>query len=269
MAYETNKKPAMSVILKSQAVNDLGKTLDLTQEQLAKAKSSALALSTSSILKNCEPFSLVKYCFETARYNFSRDDCIYPVPYGNSVQAQVGYKGFREIAMRSGKYNEINASPVYSCDKVKRDRLTGKIVVEFEENVSATENAEIIGYYAYALGKDNTLLNSLYMSIDQLDQHGKKYSKSYSSLWGDKKFGFPKMAMKTVIKQLCGQLDNTPQLDELKKVDQIVFGGQNQSNEYLDNPMNKNKTFVDIEPIVEPQEELNLDLGEETDNQPF
>ena len=49
MAYETNKKPTMSVILKSQAVNELGKSLDLTQEQLAKAKSRALALSSSSV----------------------------------------------------------------------------------------------------------------------------------------------------------------------------------------------------------------------------
>lgn len=267
MAYEMNKKPTMSVILKSQAVAELGKSLDLTQEQLAKAKSSALALSSSSILKNCEPFSLVKYCYETARYNFSRDDCIYPVPYGNSVQAQVGYKGFREIAMRSGKYNEINASPVYSCDKVKRDRLTGKIVVEFEEDINATENASIVGYYAYALGKDNTLLNSYYMSVNTLEEHGKKYSKSYNSLWGDKKFGFPKMAMKTVIKQLCSQLDNTPMLDDLKKVDQIVFGGQNQTNEYLDNPMNKNKTFVDIEPIE--NEEIDLNIVEEDNEQPF
>lgn len=265
MAYETNKKPTMSVILKSQAISELGKSLELTQEQLAKAKSSALALSSNPTLKNCEPFSLVKYCYEMARYNFSRDDCAYPVPYGNSVQAQVGYKGFREIAMRSGKYNEINASPVYSCDKVKRDRLTGKIVVEFEEDINAIENADIVGYYAYALGKDNTLLNSFYMSVSALEEHGKKYSKSYNSIWGDKKFGFPKMAMKTVIKQLCSQLDNTPQLDALKKVDQIVFGGENQSNEYLDNPMNKNKTFVDIEPI----EKEELVIEEDTTEEPF
>lgn len=267
MAYETTqKKPNMSVILKSQAISELGKSLELTQEQLAKAKSSALALSSNPVLRSCEPFSLVKFCFEMARYNFSRDDCAYAVPYNGSIQAQISYRGFREIAMRSGKYNEINASPVYSCDKVKRDRLTGKIIVEFEEDINAINGAEIVGYYAYALGKDNTLLNSLYMSVIQLEEHGKKYSKSYSSLWGDKKFGFPKMAMKTVIKQLCSQLDNTPQLDELKKVDQIVFGGQNQTNEYLDNPMNKNKTFVDIEPIEEEQEIL---IEEETQDQPF
>lgn len=249
MAYELQNKPKMSVLLKSQAIKDLSQSLDLTQAQLMKAKTTALALSTNDNLKNCDPQSLIKYCLESVRYGFTRDDAIYPVPYGNNIQAQVGYKGFREIAMRSGKYNEINASPVYACDKVKRDKLTGKIVVEFEEDINATNGAEIVGYYAYALGTDNQLLNSVYMSVATLEEHGKKYSKSYNKLWGDKKFGFPKMAMKTVIKQLCAQLDNTPQLDELRKVDQLVFGGLNQSNEYLDNPLNKNKDFVEVEEV--------------------
>lgn len=263
MAYEQTNQPKMSVVLKSNSVVELGKTLCLSPRQIQKANSTALALATNEQLKYCSPASIVKYTYEVAKYDFSRDDCVYPVPYKNYIQAQVSYKGFREIAMRSGKYNEINASPVYSCDKVKRDRITGKVVIEFNEDYTATENATIIGYYAYALGTQNQLLNSVYMSVVDLENHGKKYSKSFNSLWGDKKFGFPKMAMKTVIKQLCGQLDNTPLLDELKKADQIVFGGLNQSNEYLDNPTNKNQTFVDIEPVDTETGEVNDDVFSE------
>ena len=120
MAGEVVKKqPTMSVILASNSIAELGKSLCLTEKQLMKARSSALTLSSDPKLSKCDPYSLVKYCFEIARYNFSRDDCAYPVPYGNKVQAQIGYKGFRELAMESQKYDEVIDRVMSVLEKAK------------------------------------------------------------------------------------------------------------------------------------------------------
>ena len=230
------EKQKMSVILASTAVTELGKSLNLTQEQQMKAKSSALKLSSDIKLKNCDPFSLIRYCYEIARYNFTRDDCAYPVPYGNQVQMQIGYKGYRELAMGSQKYDDIDAVEVYDCDKVIRDRQTGQIKVEFNEDYLATKNAKLVGFYAFAITKDGRVSNTLFWTLEECEKHGRHYSKTYSSIWGDKEFGFNKMARKTLIKQLCQKLDQTPELKDALQNDQIVFGKEGEDNKYLDNP---------------------------------
>lgn len=256
MATEVvRKQPTMSAILASNSIAELGRSLCLDEKQLMKARSSALTLSSDPKLSKCDPFSLVKYCFEIARYNFTRDDCAYPVPYGNKVQAQIGYKGFRELAMESGKYDEITCSEVYSCDKVTRDRVTGQINVEFNEDYMATTKAELIGFFAFARTKEGKVSNSLFWTKEQCEKHGKHYSKTYASIWGDKEFGFVKMAKKTLIKQLCQELDQTPQLTNAIKHDQIVFGGKNEDDKYLDNPT--------LEPVVRKTTVTNTIIPEE------
>ncbi len=237
MANELSTKLTVSQALAKPAIIELGKNLELTQEQLAKARSSALTLQSSPTLKNCDGLSIVKYCYETARYNFTRDDAIYPVPYGNGVQAQMGYKGFRELAMRSQKYNEISCSAVYDCDKVYRDRDTGSIKVEFNEDINATLKAKVIGYYAYAINKIGQLTNSIYWTKSMCEAHGKKYSKTYDKTWGRDSYMFDKMAKKTVIKQLCSELDQTPELTRALQQDQIVYGADGKTS-YEDNPQN-------------------------------
>lgn len=260
MANEiTTKKPTMSMALASNGIKELGANLSLTSEQINRAKSTALALSSDPKLSKCDPFSLIKYCFETARYNFTRDDCIYPVPYGDKVQAQMGYKGFRELCLRGG-YKEITSVPVYECDKVYRDRETGQIKVDFNEDYLSTMGSKIIGYYAYAIDKgETTPCNTLFWDIDKIVKHGKHYSKSYNSIWGDN-FNFDKMARKTLIKQLCSELRTTPEIQSAVKLDQIVFGKENEKDGYLDNPFYKEeetKTTVknSIAEVEEPKEE--------------
>lgn len=243
MAYEQqNTKQNMSVILASNSAKALGQNLNLNNEQLMKANATALALSSNPTLKNCDRFSILKYCYETARYNFSREDCIYPVPYGNSIQAQLGYKGLRELVLRSNKYNEVNCSLVYDCDNVYRDEDTGKIKVSFNKDYTKLATAKIIGYYAYAIDKDNVVVNTLFWSKEQAEKHGKTYSKTYNSLWGKDENSFNKMAKKTLIKQLCSELSTTPELTSALRQDGYVYG-----KGYEDNPQNHNNVVSEID----------------------
>jgi len=231
-------KPTMSAVLASKGIAELGSSMSLTPEQLANAKGAAMALSSNPNLKECDPFSLVKFCFETARYNFTRDDCMYPVPYKDKnsgttkVQAQLGFKGIRELVYRTGLYKIVDASIVYKGDKVVRNRETGDIKVEFNENVEDLSD-EVIGYYAYAIDADGKLAASTYMTKKQMEEHRAKYSKSATGPWSSE---FNKMAMKTVIKRLCGKLPSSPLISMAIKQDQVVYGGKNEKDEYLDNP---------------------------------
>ena len=266
---KTENKLSMSQVLASNGIKQLGENLMLTQEQKMKATSTALSLSSNPNLVNCDPFSIAKYCFETARYNFSREDCVYPVPYKNAIQAQISYKGFREIALRAG-YKDVNCSIVYDCDKITRNRQTGKIIVEFEEDYTKSLNAKLIGFYAYAIDSDGELSNSLFFTTEQCREHGKKYSKTFDNgVWATE---FNKMARKTVIKALCGELKSTPELESLRKLDQIVLGrGEYSKNEYEDNPLNysSNRQSVSNDSIIDGKELVDEATGEVSDTLPL
>lgn len=266
----TNKKPTMSAILASNGIKELANSLSLTPKQINKAKGAALALSSNPNLSKCDPFSLVKYCYEIARYDFSRDDCVYPVPYYDShtgstkVQAQIGFRGFRELAYQSGLYSEINASVVYSDDKVRRDRETGEIVVEFSESPEAMDGA-VVGYFAFAKDKQGKLISSVYMSKAKMDKHRDTYSNSKSGPWTT---SYEKMALKTVIKQLCGQISTSPLLNDAIKLDQSVIGGKDETDKYLDNPItypeNDQKEETERPSVVAPQLDIDIpDIGED------
>ncbi len=259
MAYEMNNqvKPRQSVstLLASNSVKSLAQNLHLTNDQLMKANSTALTLSTNPALRRCEPISIIKYVYEVARMNFSRDDCVYPVPYGNSIQAQVGYKGFKELAMRSGEYLDVNCKIVYDCDRIERDEDTGIVKVKFEKDYDKVINAKVKGYYAYAISKETKeICNTVYWSKEKCEKHGREYSKTFDSLWGKNEQSFNKMALKTVLKQLCNELSTTPQLEYARKQDGYVYG-----EGYADNPQNNKKVLNEIDSTFEEEVEEIID----------
>lgn len=231
------KKPNISSILAMNSIKALASTLKLSNKQLERANSSALSLVDNPALKNCDPFSLVKYCYSTARYNFSRDDACYPVPYGGKVQAQIGYQGYRELAMRTGKYSKIDCVEVKECDAITTDD-DGEPVVEFDKDYIKRMNSKRIGFYGYAKAKDGTTIKRIFWTDEMAMKHGKRYSKTYGSLWGNEA-DFPKMAKKTIIKQLCKDLDMSAEVADAVREDQTVYGGNGEKDTYKDNPLNK------------------------------
>lgn len=250
----------MSQALASQFTTNLSKSLNLTPSQDMQARSVALTLASNPALDNCDTYSKVKYAYEAVRYGFGAEDRMYPVPYGGKIQAQVSYKGFREVALRTGKYRQVDASIVYECDKVVRDRNTGQIIVEFEENLDKVDETKIKGYFAFAVNHNGEVTSSRYMTVKQCEDWAKKYSKSYNKPNGIWKTQFNKMALKTVIKQVCGTLESSIEMQSLIKQDQKVYGGLNESDSYLDNP-----NVIDTE-AQETTINNSIIEGEENDN---
>ena len=124
----------------------------------------------------------------------------YIVPYKGQAQFQVGYKGYIQLAQRSGRFKSISASEVYEGELVINDRLRGPV---FDWNGKVSEN--VVGYVCH-FSLLNGFEKTLYMTREQVETHAKKYSQSYrkgvSSVWRD---DFNSMAIKTVIKTLLSR----------------------------------------------------------------
>ena len=123
----------------------------------------------------------------------------YIVPYGSEAQFQLGYKGYIQLAQRSGQYVDIGAKTVYEGELEYENRLLDKF--KFGERTGD----KVIGFLAY-FRLTNGFEKMLFMELDEMIAHAKKYSKNYKG--GTDKWGltdFNTMAEKTVLKRLLSK----------------------------------------------------------------
>lgn len=127
----------------------------------------------------------------------------YIVPYNQKqkdgtwkqvAQFQMGYRGFIQLAQRSGLYKTLSAAPIYEGQLIEENPLTG-FVFDFTKKKSD----KIIGYASY-FELLNGFHKTLYSTVDQIKAHGLKYSQTYKKGFGLWKDDFDAMALKTVIK---------------------------------------------------------------------
>lgn len=216
---------------------------------------SLVAAGGASGLNDCEPSSVVSAALIAASMDLPINQNLgfaYLIPYkdrrsGEKVcQFQMGYKGFIQLAQRSGFYKTINATDVREGELVSMNRLAGEPVFEWLDD-EKREKASVVGYIAY-FKLLNGFEKSLYMSVDALTNHATKYSKNYakfkSGMWAE---DFDAMAKKTVIKLLLSKFGPlSTQLQEAIQHDQTIDG------EYADAP--ERVEVVDAE-IGESEEE--------------
>lgn len=169
------------------------------------------AVNNSALLAKCEPNSVIA----SAAIAASMDLPINPnlgfaalVPYKNKegeyiCSTQLMYRSFIQLAIRTGQYKTINATPIYEGEIIRENRLTGEIEFDFDYRTSD----KIIGYASY-FKLINGFEKTFFMSIKELEQHAFRFSKSYKKgegLWADKEFGFDSMCIKTVLKLLLSK----------------------------------------------------------------
>lgn len=155
------------------------------------------AVSSNAALAKCEPMSVVSSAAVAAAMDLPINSSLgfaHIVPYNNVAQFQMGWKGFVQLAMRSGQYKTINAIEVLEGQIKHLNPFTGEM-----EFVTEATSEKIVGYLLYF-----KLLNGyekyFYMTRPDVDAHGKKYSASYKKGFGMWKDDFDAMALKTVVK---------------------------------------------------------------------
>ena len=257
--------------------------------------SSMINLSNTPSLKDAQPMSIISSAVVAATLDLPIDPNLgfaYVVPYndknkGKIAQFQMGYKGFIQLAIRTGQYQTINAVEVYEGEIEKINRLTGEI--KFSDEPVKTD--KIIGYIAY-FKLLNGFEKTLYMSKEEMERHAKKYSQTYKSkkdfivkksLWST---DFDSMATKTVLKLLISkygilsiEMQDAIKADQAVIKESVVNVGTSigENVEYVDNQNvtdveyeeaqqeikeKGNKEVIDVEEVVQTEETEIIDAEE-------
>jgi len=128
----------------------------------------------------------------------------YIVPFRNGktghqeAQFQIGYKGFIQLAMRSGQMKRIVAEPIYEAQIISRNPIKG---YEFDFDRQPEKHEAPAGYYAY-MELINGFTAEAYMTVAQIQEHAARYSQTAKKGYGVWKDNFDAMALKTVLKKL-------------------------------------------------------------------
>lgn len=213
----------------------------------------------NSKLQECDPNSILSAAGIAAALKLPINQSLgfaYIVPYKNQAQFQLGYKGLIQLALRTGMYETVNAGAVFEGQIKDVDFITGEIIRG--EKISD----EIVGYVAY-FKLLNGFHKSLYMTVEEIAEHAKKYSQSYnydlksgrkSSVWSS---NFHSMACKTVLKLLLGKFGiisiDRQGLDIIKalQADQAVINGDNLR--YIDNEFDGDENIVPFDEVFDAE----------------
>jgi recombination protein RecT len=207
MANEVAKQ--QKVTIQSLVHNEefVSKAQDILQDGTPQFMASVLTLANSNkLLGECDPIKLYNCCLMAAALKLPFNQNLgqaYIVPFKGDPQLQIGWKGFIQLAQRSGQFKRINCSDVREGEIVKRDRLTGEIEFDWLDDAER-EKKQVIGYVAY-FELLNGYQQTLYMSKAEVEAHAKKYSQTYKQGFGVWKDNFDAMARKTLIKRILNQ----------------------------------------------------------------
>lgn len=217
---QENKTAAM--FLQQDNVKERFKEI-LGNKSSAFISSALAAINSNDALKKATPESVYMAVMMAAVVDLPINANLgfaYIIPYGDKAQFQIGYKGFIQLAQRSGQYKSISAAPVYEGQLKSTDPLKG-----YEFDWTGKTSDKVIGYAGY-FELINGFEKSLYMTVSELQSHGAKYSKTYSYNSSKWKTDFEAMALKTVIKLLIskfGPLSVDMQMQKAVIADQAVI----------------------------------------------
>ncbi|KMY49207.1 recombinase RecT [Peribacillus loiseleuriae] len=162
-------------------------------------------------IQAAEPMSIVSSAMVAATLDLPIDKNLgyaWIVPFYDSkkghkaAQFQLGYKGYIQLALRTGQYKKINVSPVFEGELVKWNRITE----ELDLALDAAASDKIIGYCGY-FRLTNGFEKTVYWTRDEIEAHRIKFNKakdktSLNNVW---RSDYDAMAMKTVLRNMLGK----------------------------------------------------------------
>ena len=242
------------------------------------------AVSTNPQLAECDNASIVSAALLGQALNLSPSPQLgqfYLVPFNDNkrgckvAQFQIGYKGYIQLAIRSGQYKKLNVLAIKEGELIKYDPLDEDIEVKLIENEEEREKAETIGYYAM-FEYLNGFRKTIYWSKQRIEAHALKYSMGYRAKKGYTFWekDFDGMAYKTMLRQLISKwgimsIDLTMQ--KALESDMAVIN-DNGTYDYVDNNEMVNEvieTENQEQPVEVKQEETQQNKVETEKNTDF
>lgn len=144
------------------------------------------AVSNNPTLQECEQVSVVSAALQAEALHFPINNSlgyVYLVPYndkkkGKVAQFQIGYKGYIQLAIRSGQYKSINVVEVKDGELGEYDPLNGQ-KFNWVKDYSKRKNLKTIGYVGQ-FELINGFKTQLYISYEEMLDHADTYSQAFS-----------------------------------------------------------------------------------------
>ena len=172
-------------------------TADAVKEQINKVVGSkngtrfissiVSAVNNNKELQTCSNSSILSAALLGESLNLSPSPQLgqyYLVPFNNKdgkvAQFQLGYKGYIQLAIRSGQYKKINVLSIKEGELVRYDPLNEEIEVNLIEDEEEREKVPTIGYYAM-FEYTNGFKKAMYWSRAKMEAHAIKYSAGYAA----------------------------------------------------------------------------------------
>ena len=262
-------------ITKSNASNKIGFTSYITSNTITKKINGIIgdekrgarfisgmvsAVNANPALKKCDPQSIISGALLGESLNLSPSPQLgqyYLIPYNDKSRGpiatyQMGYKGYIQLAIRSGQYKKLNVLAIKEGELIKYDPLNEEIEVQLIEDEEKRESAKTIGYYAM-FEYVNGFRKTMYWSKSRMEKHALQYSKGYAKKSGYTFWekDFDAMAYKTMLRQLISKWGvMSVDMQQAFEGDMAVIN-EDGSKDYVDN----GDDFV----VVEEPKEVSLD----------
>lgn len=280
MNNQLQSKPKFSLAIQSEGYKKLiNNTLGDSKRSAKFIAAISSAVATNPGLQECDAGSILSGALLGEALNLSPSPQLgqyYLVPFdqkkynektkkyeviSKKAQFQLGYKGYIQLAIRSGQYKDIDVIEVREGEYLGRNKITGKHQFEFIEDEVERENKPIIGYMAY-FEYLNGFYKNLYWSKEKMQKHALEYSQAYAS---DVKKGtnysfwskdFDGMAFKTMLRQLISKWGiMSIDMQEALTKDMSVIKEDGTCD------------YVDNQPIVSvpTEEKINTEVAETTE----
>ena len=250
MANEVTQRPQTG-LQKFNAMLENTRTQEYLSNVLGEKKqtfvSNMVALVASNkALSECDPSTIMFSCLKATALGLPLDPALsmaWVIPFkdnksGTTVATfQVGARAWLQLALRTGQYQKINVRDVRDGEIVGEDFVSGDIV--FKKLDKDRMQAPLVGYVAM-FRLTNGFEKQLYMSVEELEAHAKRYSQTYRrgyGLWAEKDMK-PAMYEKTILKRLLSKWGVlSVELQDAIRSDFAVLG-ENNSVRYIDNEEN-------------------------------
>lgn len=184
------QQPKFSMVLQAPNVQKLiNNTLRDPKRSARFIAAISSAVATNPQLQKCEPNSIINSALLGESLNLSPSAQLgqyYMVPYWNSkdkvftAQFQMGYKGYIQLAIRSGQYKKLNVVAIKEGELIKYDPLNEEIEVKLIEDEYQREKTKTIGYYA-TFEYINGFRKTIYWPFEKMLAHADKYSQAFSA----------------------------------------------------------------------------------------
>jgi len=183
---KTNKLGITAFLNQDKVKNQLAQAVGKNSMRFVSSVVSAVTVNPG--LQECTNQSILSAALLGESLNLSPSPQLgqyYMVPYENKkegvkvAQFQMGYKGYIQLAIRSGQYKKLNVLAIKEGELVWFDPLTEEIEVRLIEDEEEREQAKTIGYYSM-FEHINGFKKALYWSKRKMLSHADRYSQAFS-----------------------------------------------------------------------------------------